>query len=63
MVGLRSVGSFTTSFGRLYGMSPTAYRATFPPAANRAVIPTCIVLQRARLQSSTFREDRRAEPL
>ena len=62
MVGLRSVGSFTTSFGRLYGMSPTAYRATFPPAANRAVIPTCIVLQRARLQSSTFREDRRAEP-
>ena len=63
MVGLRSVGSFTTSFGRLYGMSPTAYRATFPPAVNRAVIPTCIVLQRARLQSSTFREDRRAEPL
>src|SRR3954470_22913817 len=51
MVGLRSVGSFTTSFGRLYGMSPTAYRATFPPAVNRAVIPTCIVLQRARLQS------------
>ena len=63
MVGLRSVGSFTTSFGRDYGMTPTAYRATFPPAANRAVIPTCIVLQRARLQSSTFREDRRAEPL
>jgi AraC-like DNA-binding protein len=63
MVGLRSVGSFTTSFGRLYGMSPTAYRATFPPAANRAIIPTCIVLQRARLQSSTFREDRRAQPL
>ncbi len=63
MVGLRSVGSFTTSFGRLYGMSPTAYRATFPPAVNRAIIPTCIVLQRARLQSSTFREDRRAEPL
>src|SRR3954454_15214932 len=44
MVGLRSVGSFTTSFGRVYGMSPTAYRATFPPAVNRAVIPTCIVL-------------------
>jgi hypothetical protein len=32
-VGLRSVGSFTTSFGRAYGMSPTAYRARFPPAA------------------------------
>src|SRR5436190_7775731 len=25
-VGLRSVGSFTTSFTRSYGMSPTAYR-------------------------------------
>src|ERR1700709_2131224 len=25
-VGLRSVGSFTTSFGRMYTMSPTAYR-------------------------------------
>src|SRR3954471_13510999 len=32
-VGLRSVGSFTTSFGRTYGMSPTAYRAAHPPAA------------------------------
>ena len=63
MVGLRSVGSFTTSFGAPYGMSPTAYRATFPPAANRAVVPTCIVLLAGPLQSSTFREDRRAEPL
>ena len=31
-VGLQSVGSFTTSFTRTYGMSPTAYRAQFPPA-------------------------------
>src|SRR5215831_2393186 len=30
-VGLQSVGSFTTSFGRVYGLSPTAYRATYPP--------------------------------
>jgi AraC-like DNA-binding protein len=63
MVGLRSVGSFTTSFGRIYGQSPTAYRATYPPAANQAMIPTCVILARARQQSSTFREDRRAEPL
>src|ERR671935_887439 len=28
-VGLRSVGSFTTSFKRAHGMSPTAYRASF----------------------------------
>ena len=26
-VGLTSVGSFTTSFSRIYGCSPTAYRA------------------------------------
>ena len=32
-VGLQSVGSFTTSFTRTFGASPTAYRATFPPAA------------------------------
>jgi AraC-like DNA-binding protein len=63
MVGLRSVGSFTTSFGRIYGMSPTAYRATYPPAAHRARIPTCVILAQARLQSSTFREDSRAQPV
>src|SRR5215475_12088508 len=32
-VGLRSIGSFTTSFGRAYGRSPTAYRAAHPPAS------------------------------
>jgi AraC-like DNA-binding protein len=44
MVGLRSIGSFTTSFGRAYGQSPTAYRAAFPPAAGRARVPTCVML-------------------
>src|SRR5881275_1796476 len=42
-VGLKSVGSFTTSFTRTYGMSPTAYRATFPPASQHAQIPTCVL--------------------
>jgi AraC-like DNA-binding protein len=42
-VGLRSVGSFTTSFGRLYGLSPTAYRARYPPAAERARVPSCVL--------------------
>jgi AraC-like DNA-binding protein len=42
-VGLRSVGSFTTSFGRMYGLSPTAYRATYPPASDRARVPTCVL--------------------
>src|SRR5918911_2229494 len=41
-VGLSSVGSFTTSFTRTSGVSPTAYRATFPPAAHHAMVPTCI---------------------
>jgi AraC-like DNA-binding protein len=47
-VGLRSVGSFTTSFGRMFGLSPTAYRASHPPAADRARVPTCFVRARAR---------------
>jgi AraC-like DNA-binding protein len=57
-VGLTSVGSFTTSFGRIYGMSPTAYRATYPPAVSRARIPTCVLIAYARpTQPSSFRED------
>src|SRR3954452_1711240 len=32
-VGLVSVGSFTTSFTRHFGVSPTVYRARFPPAS------------------------------
>ena len=39
LVGLRSVGSFTSSFGRAYGCSPLAYRAAHPPAADRAPLP------------------------
>jgi AraC-like DNA-binding protein len=57
-VGLRSVGSFTTSFGRAFGQSPTAYRAAFPPAADRARIPTCILLAYARPASGTLAEGR-----
>ena len=43
-VGLRSVGSFTTSFGRTFGMTPTQYRAAHPPAALRARVPTCVLM-------------------
>ena len=56
-VGLQSVGSFTTSFKRTYGVTPTAYRAQFPPAAHRAIVPSCVVRFYARPQRSTFRED------
>jgi AraC-like DNA-binding protein len=61
-VGLRSVGSFTTSFGRAFGLSPTAYRASYPAAATRAPIPTCVLRAWARPQSSRFREDNREQP-
>jgi AraC-like DNA-binding protein len=43
-VGLRSVGSFTTSFGRMFGMTPTQYRAAHPPAAHHARVPTCVLM-------------------
>jgi AraC-like DNA-binding protein len=56
-VGLISVGSFTTSFTRMFGRSPTAYRAAFPPAAAHARVPSCVVRAYARPQHRTFRED------
>ncbi len=58
-VGLSSVGSFTTSFRRMFGRSPTAYRAAFPPAANLALIPACVLRAYGRPQNRTFREDGR----
>lgn len=42
-VGLRSVGSFTTSFKRTYGLTPARYRASLPAAADRAMVPACVV--------------------
>jgi AraC-like DNA-binding protein len=60
-VGLQGVGSFTTSFKRMFEMTPTAYRAAFPPASSQARIPACIVRAYARPQHRTFREDSPAE--
>jgi len=59
-VGLQSVGSFTTSFTRTFGVSPTVYRARFPPAASHARVPACIVHFYGRPANRTFREDRTA---
>jgi AraC-like DNA-binding protein len=56
-VGLSSVGSFTTSFKRTYGLSPAAYRAAYPSAADRALVPACIVRHYGRPRRRTFRED------
>ena len=56
-VGLSSVGSFTTSFRRMFGRTPTDYRAAFPPAANLALVPACVLRAYGRPQNRTFRED------
>jgi AraC-like DNA-binding protein len=61
-VGLQSVGSFTTSFTRTYGVSPTAYRASFPPAAQLALVPMCVVRAYSRPQHRTFGEDNGSAP-
>jgi AraC-like DNA-binding protein len=61
-VGLQSLGSFTTSFTRTYGVSPTAYRSAFPPAAHLALVPSCVLRAYGRPQRSTFEEDKRQAP-
>jgi AraC-like DNA-binding protein len=61
-VGLESVGSFTTSFGRMFGVSPTRYRARYPSPADFAVVPGCVVRAYGRPRLRTFREDARTAP-
>jgi AraC-like DNA-binding protein len=56
-VGLRSLGSFTTSFARTYGLSPAAYRDAYPPAADLARVPACVIRFYGRPERRTFRED------
>lgn len=56
-VGLTGVGAFTTSFKRMYGLTPTAYRTAHPPAAAYAMVPACVTRFYGRPQHRTFRED------
>lgn len=56
-VGLQSVGSFTTSFVRMHGRTPTEYRAAFPPATQLAIVPSCVQRVYGRPKNRTFRED------
>jgi AraC-like DNA-binding protein len=56
-VGLQSVGSFTSSFTRAYGLSPLRYRAEFPPARVHVRVPSCVLRAYGRPQRSTFGED------
>jgi AraC-like DNA-binding protein len=64
LVGLQSVSSFTASFRRAYGMPPAAYRAAHPPAADLALIPTCVLRAWGRPPAvSSFRQTGRAAAL
>ncbi len=55
-VGLTSVGSFITSFRRVFGASPQAYRASFPPARRLIRVPDCVARAHGRPRNRTFRE-------
>jgi AraC-like DNA-binding protein len=57
-VGLQSVGSFTTSFKKAYGVTPTQYRAAHLPASAHINLPACVVRAYGRPQRSTFGEDK-----
>lgn len=47
-VGLTSVGSFTSRFTAVYGVPPTAYRASFPPARRHLRVPACVAMAHGR---------------
>jgi len=55
-VGWQSIGSFTTSFGRIHGMAPFEYRRAHPPE-RLVLIPPCIARAYGRPQNRSFRED------
>jgi AraC-like DNA-binding protein len=55
-VGLQSIGSFTTSFKGAYGQTPTEYRASQPPAATFAKVPSCVLRTFLRPQTARFKK-------
>jgi AraC-like DNA-binding protein len=55
-VGLTSLGSFITRFGHVYGLSPSAYRASFPPASRLIRVPLCVAKTYGRPENRTFGE-------
>ncbi len=56
-VGSSSLGSFCTSFRRMFGTTPRAYRASHPPPEAQLRIPRCVAQAYGRPQNRTFRED------
>jgi AraC-like DNA-binding protein len=61
-VGLRSVGSFTTSFSKTFGVSPTEYRRMHPPARAHVMVPGCITRLYGRMALSTNQEADAPDP-
>ena len=59
-VGIQSQGTFTTSFGKHFGVTPIEYRAQLRPAAALAVVPMCVTRVYGRPRYRTIREDRSA---
>lgn len=55
-VGLQSIGSFTTSFKRAYGQTPTEYRASQPPAGTFASVPSCVLRTYLRPERARFKK-------
>lgn len=55
-VGLGSLGSFTTSFGSAYGVSPQQYRTVSPPVERMVRLPLCVIRESGRLRYRTIRE-------
>jgi AraC-like DNA-binding protein len=55
-VGLQSIGSFTTSFKRAYGKTPTEYRASQPAATTVAKVPSCVLRTYLRPESARFKK-------
>ena len=58
-VGLTSLGSFTSSFTRTYGRSPTAYRDAFPPSRTECRCRSVWSAPMAALRSAVFEKTRR----
>ena len=58
-VGFTSVGSFTTTFSRHVGVSPTTFRKAYAGPSQADRIPLCFAMAWARRAPvGTFREDR-----
>ena len=56
-VGFASLGTFSRTFGRILGMSPSSYRAQAPPPARG--VPNCFAM--AWMRPSSFGEARRSD--